>query len=192
VTKTSIRIKLSSQEKEELERVVRQQTAPYRLVVRARMILLLARGEKTGQWESMHHPFTAPRDEDVPLLDKSPEKAQGRHYDLICNGYELGGGSIRIRTAEVQRKLFQLLGYSDEEIDDRFGHMLEAFEHGAPPHGGIALGLDRIVMLLAGEETIREVIAFPKNQNAADLTLNAPSPVSQEQLAELHLRLREE
>ncbi|MBA7473323.1 Aspartate--tRNA ligase [subsurface metagenome] len=153
---------------------------------------LLKRNEETGRWESEHHPFTAPRDEDVPLLDASPEKAQGKHYDMICNGYEIGGGSLRIYTSELQRKVFRLLGYSDEEIDVQFGHMLEAFEYGAPPHGGIALGLDRIVMLLAGEETIREVIAFPKNQSAVDLTFNAPSLVSEEQLAELHLRLREE
>ena len=140
----------------------------------------------------MHHPFTAPRDEDAPLLDSAPGKVRGRHYDVVCNGCEIAGGSIRIHTSELQRKIFTLLGYSDEEIDERFGHLLEAFEYGAPPHGGIALGLDRIVMLLAGEETIREVIAFPKTQAAVDLTFNAPSPVTEEQLAELHLRLREE
>ena len=128
----------------------------------------------------------------MSLLDTSPEKARGKHYDMICNGYEIGGGSLRIYTSELQRKVFRLLGYSDEEIDVQFGHMLEAFEYGAPPHGGIALGLDRIVMLLTGEETIREVIAFPKNQSAVDLTFNAPSLVSEEQLAELHLCLREE
>ena len=153
---------------------------------------LLNRGEQTGRWEPMHHPFTAPRDEDVPLLDSAPETVRGKHYDVICNGYEIGGGSLRIYTSELQRKIFTLLGYSDGEIEELFGHMLEAFEYGAPPHGGIALGIDRIVMLLAGEETIREVIAFPKNQSAADLTFNAPSPVTEEQLAELHLRLREE
>ncbi|MFC1952408.1 aspartate--tRNA ligase [Chloroflexota bacterium] len=153
---------------------------------------LLRRNEETGRWESEHHLFTAPRDEDMSLLDTSPEKVRGRHYDMICNGYEIGGGSRRIHAAELQRKVFRLLGYSDAELDAQFGHMLEAFEYGAPPHGGIALGIDRIVMLLAGEGTIREVIAFPKNQNAADLTFNAPSPVSDEQLAEIHLRLREE
>lgn len=153
---------------------------------------LLKRNEETGRWESEHHPFTAPRDEDMSLLDTSPEKARGKHYDMICNGFEIGGGSLRIYTSQLQRKVFRLLGYSDAEIDIQFGHMLEAFEYGAPPHGGIALGLDRIVMLLAGEKTIREVIAFPKNQNAVDLTFNAPSPVSEQQLAELHLRLREE
>ena len=153
---------------------------------------LLKRNEETGRWESEHHPFTAPRDEDMSLLDTSPEKVRGRHYDIVCNGVELASGSIRIHTAELQKKVFRLLGYSDEEIKERFGHLLEAFEYGAPPHGGIAPGIDRIVMLLAGEENIREVIAFPKNQSAVDLTFNAPSPVSEEQLAELHLRLREE
>ncbi len=153
---------------------------------------LLRWDEEAGRWDSEHHPFTAPRDEDVSLLDTTPEKALGKHYDIICNGYEIGGGSLRIHTAELQRKVFRLLGYSDEEMNDRFGHMLEAFEYGAPPHGGIALGIDRIVMLLAGEKSIREVIAFPKNQSAMDLTFNAPSSVTEEQLAELHLRLREE
>ena len=128
----------------------------------------------------------------MPLLDTAPEKVRGRHYDVVCNGYEIGGGSIRIHTAELQRKVFRLLGYNDAEIDERFGHMLEAFDYGAPPHGGIALGLDRVVMLLAGEKTIREVIAFPKNQSAIDLTVNAPSPVTAEQLAELGLSLRDE
>jgi len=153
---------------------------------------LLERNEETGQWEPMHHPFTAPRDEDVPLLDSAPEKVQAKHYDMICNGCEIAGGSLRIYTSHLQRKIFKLLGYSDEEVEARFGHLLEAFDYGAPPHGGIAPGIDRVVMLLAGEETIREVIAFPKSQTAADLTFNAPSPVTEEQLAELHLRLRDE
>ncbi|MFC2071939.1 aspartate--tRNA ligase [Chloroflexota bacterium] len=153
---------------------------------------LLNRDEKTGRWEPMHHPFTIPMDEDISSLDSAPEKVQSKHYDVVCNGYEIGGGSLRIYTSELQRKLFKLLGYSDEEVEELFGHLLEAFEYGAPPHGGIALGIDRLVMLLAGERTIREVIAFPKNQSAADLTLSAPSPVSEEQLAELHLRLRDE
>jgi aspartyl-tRNA synthetase len=148
--------------------------------------------KEIGRWDSEHHPFTRPWDEDIPLLDTSPEKVRGKHYDMVCNGYEIGGGSLRIYTPELQRKIFRILGYRDEEIDERFGHMLEAFEYGAPPHGGIALGIDRIVMLLAGTETIREVIAFPKTQSAVDLTFNAPSPVSEEQLSELHIRLREE
>jgi len=153
---------------------------------------LLQWNEETKQWESMHHPFTAPKDEDVPLLDSAPEKVRAKHYDIVCNGCELSSGSIRIYTSHLQRRIFNLLGYSDEEVDERFGHLLEAFDYGAPPHGGIAPGIDRLVMLLAGEETIREVIAFPKSQSAVDLTFNAPSPVTEEQLAELHLRLREE
>jgi len=153
---------------------------------------LFERNEETGQWEPMHHPFTAPRDEDVSLLDTAPEKVRSRHYDLVCNGCEVAGGSLRIYTSHLQRKIFKLLGYTDEEVEERFGHLLEAFDYGAPPHGGIAPGIDRIVMLLAGEETIREVIAFPKNQSAADLTFNAPSPVSEEQLAELHLRIQDD
>ncbi len=153
---------------------------------------LLKQGDKTGEWEPMHHPFTAPRDEDMPLLDSAPQKVRGKHYDLVCNGCEIAGGSIRIHSSELQRKIFRLLGYSDEEVKELFGHLLEAFDYGAPPHGGIAPGIDRIVMLLAREETIREVIAFPKNQSAADLTFGAPSLVTEEQLAELHLRLRDE
>ena len=153
---------------------------------------LFRKNEETGGWDSEHHPFTRPWDEDIPLVDTSPEKVRGKHYDMVCNGYEIGGGSLRIYTAELQRKVFRLLGYSNEEIEDRFGHMLEAFDYGAPPHGGIALGIDRIVMILAGAETIREVIAFPKTQAAMDLTFNAPSSVTEEQLADLHIRLREE
>ncbi len=153
---------------------------------------LLRKNKETGRWEPEHHPFTRPREEDEPLLDTAPEKVHGKHYDMVCNGFEIGGGSLRIYTAELQRKVFRLLGYADDEIEERFGHMLEAFEYGAPPHGGIALGIDRTVMLLAGRETIREVIAFPKTQSAIDLTFNAPAPVTEEQLAELHILLRQE
>jgi aspartyl-tRNA synthetase len=153
---------------------------------------LLKRDESGGRWESEHHPFTAPMDEDAALLDTEPGRVHGKHYDMVCNGYEVGGGSIRIHTAELQRKVFCLLGHSDERMNELFGHMLEAFEYGAPPHGGIAIGIDRMVMLLANESTIREVIAFPKNQSAVDLTFNAPAEVTAEQLAELHLRPREE
>jgi aspartyl-tRNA synthetase len=152
---------------------------------------LVERDPVTGQLVPVRHPFTLPREEDVPLLASAPEKVRSRSYDVICNGYELGGGSLRINNSDLQRKVFHARGYTNDEIEELFGHMLEAFEYGAPPHGGIALGLDRIVMLLAGEGTIREVIAFPKNQSAVDLTLNAPSAVTEEQLKELHLRLRE-
>ncbi len=153
---------------------------------------LLEWNEEERHWQPMHHPFTAPRDEDIPLLDTAPERVGAKHYDIICNGCELSSGSIRIHTRELQEKVFRLLGYSEEEIRERFGHMLEAFDYGAPPHGGVAPGIDRTVMLLAGEENIREVIPFPKNKSAMDLMTGAPSSVSEEQLQELHLRLRDE
>lgn len=153
---------------------------------------LMAKGEKPGEWEPVRHPFTMPIEEDIPLLDTAPEKVRSCSYDLVCNGYEVGGGSLRIYTRELQRKVFQVRGYSDAEIEALFGHMLEAFDYGAPPHGGTAFGVDRVVMLLAKEESIREVIAFPKNQSAMDLTMNAPSPVTEQQLVDLHLCLREE
>ena len=146
--------------------------------------------KKEGGWDSMHHPFTAPQDEHIPLLDSDPGKVLAKCYDMVCNGLELCSGSIRIHRSELQQKIFQILGYSDEETKKRFGHMLEAFEYGAPPHGGIAPGIDRFIMILAGESSIREVIAYPKNKSAVDVMFDAPSEVSEEQLKELHLRLR--
>ncbi len=142
------------------------------------------------RWDAVHHPFTSPRNEDLPLLDSDPGKARAKAYDLVLNGYEVGGGSIRIHRREVQQKVFDLLGISREAAMAQFGHMLEAFEYGAPPHGGIAPGIDRIVMILADESTIREVMAFPKTQQAVDLMTNAPSPVDERQLKELHIALR--
>jgi aspartyl-tRNA synthetase len=136
---------------------------------------------------SMHHPFTSPRDEDFNLLESNPGSVRAKAYDLVLNGSEIGGGSIRIHDAHVQRKIFSLLNISPEEAKARFGFFLEALEYGTPPHGGIALGLDRITAILANESSIREVIAFPKTAAAVDLMSDAPSPVDQKQLRELHL-----
>jgi aspartyl-tRNA synthetase len=148
--------------------------------------------EDESRWDAVHHPFTAPKDEDLHLMDSDPGQVRAKAYDLVLNGYEVGGGSIRIHHRNVQQKLFDLLGISRETAQTQFGHMLEAFEYGAPPHGGIAPGIDRIVMLLADESTIREVMAFPKTQQAADLMTSAPSAVDERQLHDLHIRLAPE
>jgi len=138
---------------------------------------------------SCHHPFTAPKDEEINLLDKSPEKVHAKAYDIVLNGVEIGGGSIRIHKKDLQKKVFKILGLSEKEIQDRFGHMLQAFEYGAPPHGGIAPGIDRLVMLLAGEPNIREVIAFPKTGDARDPMMGAPSELGDEQLKEANIEV---
>jgi len=142
------------------------------------------------RWDSMHHPFTSPRPQDVPLLDSSPDRARARAYDLALNGSEIAGGSIRIHRADVQRRIFSLLGITDEDARARFGFFLDALEYGTPPHGGIAFGLDRIVSLMAGEASIREVIAFPKTAQAVDLMSGAPSDVDARQLKELKIDIR--
>ncbi|HEC33484.1 MAG TPA: aspartate--tRNA ligase [Chloroflexi bacterium] len=145
--------------------------------------------EEESRWDPSHHLFTAPMPEDMPLLDTDPGAARGQQYDLVCNGEEIAGGSIRIHQREVQEKVFRLIGLNLEEARERFGHILEAFEYGTPPHGGIAPGIDRLVMLLAGEHNIREVIAFPKTGQATDLMAGVPSPVDPRQLEELHIRI---
>ncbi len=150
---------------------------------------LLEWDEKEGRWSAMHHPFTSPVDQDIPLFDTDPGKIRAKAYDLVLNGAEIGGGSIRIHRREVQSKMFQVLGIGPEEARERFGFLLDALEYGTPPHGGIAFGLDRMVMILTGAPSIREVIAFPKTQRAQDLMTKAPSPVSPAQLKELHIKL---
>ena len=135
----------------------------------------------------MHHPFTSPHDEDLALVESDPGKVRAKAYDLVLNGSEIAGGSIRIHDATLQSRIFSLLNISREEARLRFGFFLEALEYGTPPHGGIALGLDRMTAILAGESSIREVIAFPKTATAVDLMSDAPSPVDARQLRELHL-----
>lgn len=141
------------------------------------------------RWDSMHHPFTAPIDEDIPLLDKDPAKVRSWQHDLVLNGSEVGGGSIRIHKPEIQEKVFKLVGLRAEEIKLKFGHLLQAFSYGAPPHGGIAMGIDRLITILRNEPSIREVIAFPKTGDGKDLMMNAPSPIDEKQLKELKLKL---
>ncbi len=151
---------------------------------------LFERSKETGEITAAHHPFTSPRPEDLALLDQEPLHVRARAYDLVLNGTELGSGSIRIHDPELQQRVFAGLGISREDAERRFGFLLTAFRYGAPPHGGFAYGLDRVVMLAAGEETIREVIAFPKNQQAEEPMTDAPAPVDPKQLRELGLELR--
>ena len=144
--------------------------------------------DETKRWVPEHHVFSAPQPGHDDYLETDPGRVHGQLFDLVCNGMELGSGSIRIHDRSVQERVFNVIGYSTEEVDVRFGHLLKAFEYGAPPHGGMGLGLDRLVAVLSGEESIREVIAFPKTQTAVDPLFDAPGPISEEQLSELHIR----
>jgi len=152
---------------------------------------LLEWDEEENRWMATHHPFTSPREEDLSLLSEDPGKVKARAYDVVLNGIEIGGGSIRIHQNSVQKKVFKALGIDPEEAEKRFGFLLRALRYGAPPHGGIALGLDRLIMLLCGEKSIRNVIAFPKTARALDLMCEAPSEVDERQLRELHIKLRD-
>ncbi len=144
----------------------------------------------TGRWVALHHPFTAPKEDQLEQLEQDPGGVESRAYDLVLNGTEVGGGSIRIHREAVQRQVFRLLKITDEEADARFGFLLNALKYGCPPHGGIAFGLDRLVMLMTGSQSIRDVMAFPKTQTASCLLTDAPSAVDEAQLHELALRIR--
>ncbi len=145
--------------------------------------------EEDGRYYPMHHPFTSPREEDLDKLESDPGSVLAKAYDLVLNGVELSSGSIRIHQRETQRRVFKVLGMTEKEARTKFGFLLDALEYGTPPHGGMAIGFDRLVMLLAREKSIREVIAFPKTASAMDLMIESPSSASEEQLAELHIRI---
>jgi aspartyl-tRNA synthetase len=149
---------------------------------------MFAKDEESGGWAAMHHPFTAPRQQDLPLLASDPGGCRAQAYDLVINGSEAGGGTIRIHDPDIQQQAFSLLGINPEQAQQRFGFLLDALKYGAPPHGGIALGIDRFIMLFAGLDNIRDCIAFPKTQRAADLMTEAPGEVDAKQLRELAIK----
>ena len=149
---------------------------------------LLDWDEENERFHAIHHPFTAPKNEHINLLSTNPKKVLANAYDLVINGNEVGGGSIRINDALLQKKIFSLLGFTEKQAKDQFGFLIDAFRYGAPPHGGIAIGLDRLVALLGGSEIIRDYIAFPKNNHGRDVMIDAPSNPSNEQLDELYLK----
>ncbi|CEN52166.1 aspartate--tRNA ligase [Capnocytophaga canis] len=151
---------------------------------------LLEFNEEENRFFAMHHPFTSPKPEDIPLLNTNPAAVRANAYDLVLNGNEIGGGSIRIFNKELQAKMFELLGFTSEQAEAQFGFLMNAFKYGAPPHGGLAFGFDRLVAILGGQETIRDFIAFPKNNSGRDVMIDAPSPIDSTQLDELHIRLK--
>ncbi|MFK8287619.1 aspartate--tRNA ligase [Capnocytophaga canimorsus] len=151
---------------------------------------LLEFNEEENRFFAMHHPFTSPKPEDIPLLDTNPAVVRANAYDLVLNGNEIGGGSIRIFNKELQAKMFELLGFTPEQAEAQFGFLMNAFKYGAPPHGGLAFGFDRLVAILGGQETIRDFIAFPKNNSGRDVMIEAPSPIDSAQLEELHIKLK--
>ncbi|MCB0538104.1 MAG: aspartate--tRNA ligase, partial [Bacteroidetes bacterium] len=151
---------------------------------------LLEWDEETQRYHAMHHPFTSPKKEDIAKLDTDPGAVRANAYDLVLNGNEIGGGSIRIHDKETQALMFKHLGFTEEQAKDQFGFLMNAFEYGAPPHGGIAFGLDRFVAILGGQETIRDFIAFPKNNAGRDLMIDSPSVIDQAQLDELGLQIK--
>ena len=145
--------------------------------------------DDNGSWQPAHHVFSSPHEEDIVFLNDDPGKVRANLFDLVCNGVELGSGSIRIHERALQEKVFDIIGYSKNNVEDLFGHLLTAFDYGVPPHGGMGLGLDRLVAMLCNEESIREVIAFPKTQTASDLFFGAPDYISEEQLKELNIKV---
>ena len=151
---------------------------------------LLEWDEESGRYHAMHHPFTSPKPEDLQLLKTNPGNVRANAYDMVLNGNEIGGGSIRIHDKETQSQMFDLLGFTKEEAQNQFGFLMNAFQYGAPPHGGLAFGLDRLVAILGGQETIRDFIAFPKNNSGRDVMIDAPAAIDQKQLDELSLKIQ--
>jgi aspartyl-tRNA synthetase len=151
---------------------------------------LLEWDEETARFHAMHHPFTSPKEEDFDKMESNPEEVRANAYDLCMNGVELGGGSIRIFDKTLQKRMFDLLGFTEEEAKDQFGFLMNAFEYGAPPHGGLAFGFDRLCAMIGGQDSIRDFIAFPKNNSGRDVMINSPSAINEEQLNELSILMK--